>query len=328
MIANSEFNQRLLAKIGETYPRKSQQLEFLMDKMSLGKESAYRRLRGDVPFSFTEACIVSQKLGLSLDDIVKNTIKNENPSFFLHVPPPSETLDDYLHYYKHTYAIYDVFLDKWANDPELKIYFASNIVPQAFMFPYHYLSKFRAFAWKYQMHHNIAPAKFSAINMPDDIYAKQQILLQKIRQFPECTYIISRNIFDNLVKMIQYFFDLSLLTREEVITLRDELLQLLSKLEILTTQESLEHNRKILVYLANIDFDSNYTYIQGSKYERSFIELYFINTISSSDSQLCRIQKEWIESLKKYSTMISMSGNIERIAFFDRQRELVNSLNF
>lgn len=328
MISNSEFNQKLLEKIGETYPKKSQQLEFLMVKMSLGKESAYRRLRGDVPFSFTEACMIANILGFSLDSIVRNGYSKSSPIFQLHATPPVEHQQvDYNNYYSQIYHIYDILIEKWSVDPNLKIYSASNIIPQAMMFPYPYLSKFRAFAWKYQMDYSLIPHKFSEIKLSQELSKKQQELLTKIRRFPENTFIISRNIFDTIVRMIHYFFNLSYITSQEVSILQDELLSLVNRLEYLTTIDRTSSDGRVWIYLANIDFDSNYTYVEGSSYKRSFIELYFINTISSSDAQICSIHKTWIDSLKKYSTLISMSGEIERTAFFERQRELIGSLS-
>lgn len=327
MISNSEFNQKLLQEIEKQLPKKGQQLNFLMEEMSLGKESAYRRLRGDVPFSFTEACIISKRLGLSLDDITMAIYKTKKHSFLLHVPPPENTPEDYVYYYMQTYDIYETLLNRWMSDPSLTIYTASNIVPQALMFPYPYLSKFRAFAWRYQMHHGIVPTNFSSINIPNELIAKQQILAQRIKQFPDITFVVSRHVFSTLIKMIKYFFNLNLLTREEVLTIKDELLDLLSRAEYTATHEKTDHNGKALIYIANIDFDSNYTYVSGQDYERAFIELYFLNTISTSDSKICKAQKDWIDSLKKYSTLISMSGNIERIAFFKKQQDLINSLN-
>lgn len=36
--------------------------------------------------------------------------------------------------------------------------------------------------------------------------------------------------------------------------------------------------------------------------------------------------KEWIQSLKKFSTMISESGEMQRIQFFQQQREIISTL--
>lgn len=327
MISNSKFNQRLLEKIGERFPKKSQQLEFLMKEMPLGKESAYRRLRGDVPFSFTEACVLSEKLGLSLDTIVSNVHKTERPYFLLHVPAPDEPPKDYTYYYTQTYNVYEAMLDKWVNDPSLAIYAASNIVPQALMLPYPYLSKFRAFVWQYQTNQKTLSSTFSAVTIPDDIIAKQKTLVQRISQLPSITLTISQHIFSILVKMIQYYLKLNLLTKKEVLAMRDELFELLLKMKRLAIYNGIQHNEKLLIYVANIDFDSNYTYVKGKDFERSFIELHFINTISTSDVQICKIQKEWLDFLKKNATLTGMNENAEQIAFFEKQQKLINSLS-
>lgn len=36
--------------------------------------------------------------------------------------------------------------------------------------------------------------------------------------------------------------------------------------------------------------------------------------------------KEWIQSLRKFSTMISESGEMQRIQFFKKQREIVENM--
>ncbi len=41
-----------------------------MNVLSLGKGAAYRRLSGEVPFSFEDVARISRKFGISLDKIV------------------------------------------------------------------------------------------------------------------------------------------------------------------------------------------------------------------------------------------------------------------
>ncbi len=46
----------------------------------------------------------------------------------------------------------------------------------------------------------------------------------------------------------------------------------------------------------------------------------------TQDSEMFNSLKDWIQSLKKFSTMISESGEMQRIQFFNRQREIINTL--
>lgn len=56
------------------------------------------------------------------------------------------------------------------------------------------------------------------------------------------------------------------------------------------------------------------------------IRVYSINSITTQDSEMFNSLKDWIQSLKKFSTMISESGEMQRIQFFNRQREIINTL--
>ena len=51
MIMN-ELNTNLIEAAKERFPAKGQLANILMDTLYMGKEAIYRRLRGEVPFTF------------------------------------------------------------------------------------------------------------------------------------------------------------------------------------------------------------------------------------------------------------------------------------
>ena len=61
MIMN-ELNTNLIEAAKEKFPAKGQLANILMDTLYMGKEAIYRRLRGEVPFTFQEAAIISKEL--------------------------------------------------------------------------------------------------------------------------------------------------------------------------------------------------------------------------------------------------------------------------
>lgn len=83
MITN-ELNKGLIEAIREKLPSNSNMANALMDILFIGREAIYRRLRGEVPFTLTEAAIISRKLGLSLDNMVGTSFK-ENAVFDMNV---------------------------------------------------------------------------------------------------------------------------------------------------------------------------------------------------------------------------------------------------
>ena len=75
MITN-ELNTGLIEAIKEKIPANSNLANVLIDILFIGREAVYRRLRGEVPFTLTEAAIISRKLGVSLDKIVGISFKD------------------------------------------------------------------------------------------------------------------------------------------------------------------------------------------------------------------------------------------------------------
>ncbi|MCD7976591.1 MAG: hypothetical protein LUG51_05350 [Tannerellaceae bacterium] len=86
------------------------------------------------------------------------------------------------------------------------------------------------------------------------------------------------------------------------------------------------NGKKVSIYLSNINFEASYSYMESREFKLSFIRVYSINSFDSIHPSICKVQKEWIQSLKRYSTMITESGEMQRFNFFRIQREYVNNL--
>jgi len=108
--------------------------------------------------------------------------------------------------------------------------------------------------------------------------------------------------------------------------LKKELLELLDELEEIAVRGAFKSGKEVSIYIANINFEATYSYIATSSYKLSLIRLFAINSITSHDENVFRNVKEWVDSLRKYSVLISQSGEIQRSKFFKDQREIVNGL--
>ena len=73
-----------------------------MDVLDIGKESAYRRLRGEKPFSMEEIYKLSLVLNFSLDEIISND--KSDAAAFNHIGTirqnPSKNLLEFFRYYE------------------------------------------------------------------------------------------------------------------------------------------------------------------------------------------------------------------------------------
>ena len=321
MAKDVEFNQKLIYAIEKIYPKKSDQVRLLKDAIGLGREASYRRLRNEISFTFAEACLLSKSLGISLNSIA--LIDNVESHVFHFRINPSD-LENYAY---HKLFEHEDSFKMLLNGSVLYTMSACSAIPYSFFLPYENLSKFRLFKWIYQTENKLIPSKFSDIVLPQNIQNIQRHLGSKLYKMPENIFIFDRNMFASCLDEFKYFYNLGLITDEELSRLKNEFRQSMEDFETLAVHGKNQIGQRVWVYLSNIDFDSSYTFVKGIDFERAYIDgIYLMDTIVSSDPVICKMHREWIESLRKYSTLISVSGEMQRRSFFEKQKMLIDTI--
>ena len=239
---------------------------------------------------------------------------------FLHYSEPLKTYSSIIRHYTEV-------LETIAGDPESDLCTASNMIPQAFYLRYEYLSRFRLFKWMYQHEKVNCVKNFSELQLTEELADAQKKFVNISQEIETTNYIWDQLIFKHLVNDIKYFQDIHLVTEEEVAKLKEELFHLLDELEeIATIGKYPISGKNVNIYISNIDFEATYSYVSMKNFEFGMIRIFSINSISSKDKEFCQSQREWIKSLKRFSTNISVSGEIQRIQFFNAQREHIKML--
>lgn len=316
----TNLNKNLIEAIKEKLPIKENLANTLMDILFIGKEAIYRRLRGEVPFTLEEAALISRKIGVSLDKIIGSNY-GDNALFQLNIINPNNPFNTY-------YDAIDKYLtiiqsSSLNNNSELGT--ASNTIPQTIYLKYDLLAKFRLFKWMYQSKH-IQCKHFDELIIPQKISDIQQKYVQITQQIHTVDYILDTTIFQHLVNDLHYFFQIQLISTENKQQLKEELLHLIDELEEMATMGKTESGNSVHIYISNINFEATYSYLSHDTFNMSLIRIYSINSISTQDDDMFHSIKEWIQSLKKFSTLISESGEIQRIHFFQQQRDIINTI--
>ena len=112
-------------------------------------------------------------------------------------------------------------------------------------------------------------------------------------------------------------------TKEEI---KKELFLLADELEELAINGKTADGNRVRIYVSNINFEATYSYVDTNNLQLSLIRIYSINSFTTMDNEIFCTLKEWIQSLKKFSTLISESGEMQRIQFFKQQREIIDAL--
>lgn len=319
MITN-ELNTGLVNAVREKLPSKDNLANALMDILYIGKEAIYRRLRGEVPFTLTEAAIISRKLGVSLDKMIGVSFQ-DNAVFDMNIVGSNKPLETYYSMLEKQVELFHAVEE----DENSEIGTSSNIIPQTLSLNYDMLSKFRLFKWMYQ-NENIRCKHFDELNIPQNMVDKQKEYARMVSRIHSVDYIWDNMIFSHLVTDIQYFCSIHLITDEDKNLLKEELFVLIDEMEALAARGKSKAGNDVRIYISNINFEATYSYLETSSTQLSLIRIYSINSITTQDPEMFRGLKEWIQSLKKFSTLISESGEMQRIQFFKQQREIISTL--
>lgn len=320
-MTTDKLNASLIEVMKKQVTDKGQLAATLMDILCIGKEAVYRHLRGEVPFTLNEAFIIAHKMGISLDRLVG--LNSEVSAIFdLNFINYKEPVETYVSAIDYTLNIIKAVSCK----PDSRLDSASNMIPQSLYLKYDVLAKFRLFKWMYQ-HEKVNVGKdFASFHLPERVKTYHKEYVRGVHNFKTVNYIWDNLMISYLVSDIKYFESIHLLGKEEIGLLKEEILTLLDEMELYASTGRHPTGNKVNIYISNINFEATYNYVEARDFQLSMIRLYAINSILSLDQTVCRHQKEWIESLRKFSTMISESGEMQRIQFFKKQREIVGQL--
>lgn len=318
---NNKLHERLVEAIKKSMSNGDTLVNELTDVLYIGKEAVYRRLRGEVAFTFEEIATLSRKYGFSLDSIV-GVDSYTQAVFDLRMFDPEFQIDDYC-------AKTNTYIDnlrKINRSSSSIARFALNSLPLPMLLTYNKLTKLRLYRWMYQSKKSLLYYPFSEFQIPDKILDLHKVYIKEMSLVQKTLMVLDHNVFTSFLKEIAYFFKLSYLTKDDVEEIKAELLRFIDDLEEGSISGTYNGFKDVQIYISEIDLDSTYIHYECNEFEMALFRLYSMNTIESYNEEVCRIHKDWIESFKRYSTLITQSGERQRHVYISNQKEAVLNL--
>jgi len=314
-------NDLLSAKILECIPENIKPIEFLTEILNIGKESAYRRMRSEIPFTFEEITKLSLELDFSIDEIVG---RNKEERIFLDLQSNSTASheENFLAAIQEYYKFCD--LVSTAHHKEVMV--AINRISFSSIIGYDTLFKLYFYNWKHQTYNISLNEPFSETIIPAEVNAVRQQFRQLKQNLFNIHYIIDREIFQNIVRAIQYYYNRKLINDDEIVLLKDELSQVLRNIENIMQTGCNESGAAMSYYLSLLDIECN---INCATFDGNIASLHWMNPVNSVcivNQEICKMQKRWIESIKKYSILVTLSNEILQAEFINKQIEYLNNL--
>lgn len=314
---NREFVKALYLQIPESKLLTS----YLADILDLNKESVYRRLRSEVPFTYEEICTISTHLNISLDRI--NGLSKENNSFFdLHVHKSDNPIDIYMEIMEMNINI----LNKVGNTENVKVELALNRLPFAYGLLYKTLSKLYYYKWFFHTQNVPKDFNFSDFHLPLRIEKIYEKYIEENKNLNcEMDILIDNTIFLSIIKDINYFVSRELIDGESLMKLQQDLLLVIDYIEGVAKKGYGMGGSPVNLYLSSVDLEPCYLYV---KYEDKANVYYWTpsgEVMNTSSPKICSIHENWIQSSKRYTTLITKCNVSESNEYFEKQRHYVKS---
>ena len=265
-------NAALIEAIHAHTPQHSNPASLLMDMLNIGREAAYRRLRGEVPFTFGEASALCARMHFSLDRVV-GLAAMDKLSFQLKFKEFTALLETYNEILERDIA----FMRE-----ELKL--------------------------------------------PAELQRNCREYVRWVQSVATTYLIFDDSNFKHWLNALRAYREMHLISQESVRVLRDELFAMLDEMETVAVKGEFENGNKIFLYLSDIDLESSYSYVTTSRHQAVNIGMFSLNGLRTPDPLMYEYVKKWIKTQSRFSTLISGSGELRRIHYFKRQREIVAQL--
>lgn len=316
------LNKLFVEIVNEKIKDKRNLVNTISDILPLEKESVYRRLRNEVPFTFAEIVTLAETLSISVDNIIglaenRNIYNYQMVDYFYPKHFDYEKMENYL-----------ALLQYIVKEPFSEFAELTNVLPQSLYLKYNAITRFFLFKWRYHCHFRIdSQKKFQDVEIPSRIEEMKSKYIEESRCINETILIWDRNIIKDIVDDIHRFVYLSYINSEDLKLLKDEFLYLLNDIEEISFKGCYpKTDKKVSIYISDLSVGTNYGYMESSTYKISLMKVYSFNAISSLKENSLNAMKNWIDSYKSFSTLISASGGKERFEFIQNQKNILNNL--
>jgi len=300
-------------------------VDFLFDTLSISKESIYRRLRGEIDFTLEDMIKISSKLSVSIDEIVSPCLNGARVKQSIIFQSKSDGLFESQKTFFQLLSDDLERVERINKSRNVDIIIATNRLMVITAVHYDYMFKFYYYRWAHQTQQQPLNFCFSDVTLPDDILNLQA----KLKAKTPCgiyTCILDYCFLENTIREIQYYYKRKLISEDEMSLLQGDLYKFIDSLEDTVVHKPEIEDFQNNIYISTTPIDSSVVYCKYDEEQIISLWISYGLNICSSNPGMCNIYRSWLNSLKKYASLISGCNEALQISYINRQREYVKNI--
>lgn len=322
----NNLQQVFLTQIKQKQPTNISLVDEIADKLNLSNDSAYRRIRCEQDFTFSEMSILSRAYDISLDSLIDNQPSDVTFSY-RSLSNEGFTLEKYLESIAENLKLLNGFTG------EKKLIYLTKDFPIFHYFDFPVIASFKMFFWlKFILNDpEFKDKEFTLDAVSEEIMQAGKQVLYQYNKVPSIE-IWNKMIINSTLNQIEYFFESGLFSKnEDALLVLDDLNRMVHHIKSIAEngikynyqgkQLNVESNFKL--YFNEVTIGDNTIFFKLGDQRMSFITAGVLNILASSNHKFCNDIENMMNNIMRKSIEISSSSQKIRTKFFKIQTEKI-----
>lgn len=293
----------------------------LAEILSISRDSAYRRIRGETVLSLDEVSALSKHYRISLDQIISQD--SEMVSFHNRF-----VTSDNFNFEKWLHSI-ESNLDMLAGFPEREMIISAKDIPIFYYFDQPEISAFKMFFWMKTVlrYEDFQEEKFRPEVVSNSLLALGRRIHDKFTSLAR-TELWSDDTIHASMRQIEFYNDCGHFHNAQLArALCDQLLGITRRIRDCAAAGKTEiGGESYNLYKNEILIADNTILFKMGERRQAFINHNTLNVLSTTHASFCRQTEDYLNNLLYKGTRISGSGEKERSRFFNKIEEKILAL--
>lgn len=285
----------------------------LSDILAISKDSAYRRIKNEIPLILPEVTKLCEAFDISLDHIIRSNQERESSTKNFSLLWNNNCYDEYSFLLRTMVDLID------PDNQEGAIYSLTDHIPFYYLANYPNIQKLDYYIRK-RANGAYSESPLIGNDMPKEIGELFDMLKSRICE-KRIVWVLSPFWLNNFFNNIQFFKKMEFISKKELELYKNDLVSLLNDMENDASIASENENSSLLI--SSIAFTG--TTVLTSLKDKIYNLILFHNTnhLVSTDRSVNLELKAWIDNVCEKSINISRNTIVERRQFFDKMRSQV-----
>lgn len=325
---NNQLQLEFFNYLKSTLPAHVSLADELCDLLNISADSTYRRLRGEKSLTFSELKIICEKFHVSLDQVLN--LQNDTVAFRAPDLVANYTsFADYLKNILQGVLYFHQFKEK-------KMMYLCKDASLWYFYVYPELAAFKTFFFLRSLRNepSISNKKFSIKEFAfEDCFAIGQQMLKAFNEIP-CEELWNSESWNSTINQVAYYREAGIFSSnndyervvESIHKTIDHLeLQAAVGQKFMPGDSELKYRAPIQFYVNDIIIGNNTIYGEVDGNKVSWVTYSVLNTLVTKDKRFNDHLFQNFYTLRSRSTLVSGTGEKERVKFFNSVRDKVNT---